>query len=126
MKRAIILAISALILISCSTTQKVYYSQNVLDTYLGITHQELVEDLGAPTEQVSDGSDGYILVYEGNRRLFSYSSKYANKSATLPKAEFYMNADGIVQKVRADNTNSIKVTSVGGTIALVLLILILL
>lgn len=126
MKRAIILAISALILISCSTTQKVYYSQNVLDTYLGITHQELVEDLGAPTEQVSDGSDGYILVYEGNRRLFTYSSKYANKSGTLPKAEFYMNADGIVQKVRADNTNSIKVTSVGGTIALVLLILILL
>lgn len=125
-KRIIILAFFVLLLASCSVTHRVRYSQRTLDRYVGCSHQELVDELGAPTEQVTDGGDGYILVYEGSRDLFDYSSQYASKSGTLPKAQFYMDADGICRRVRADNTDSVSVTSVGGTILVVLLLLLLL
>ena len=124
MKKIAIFVFVALIVMSCATTHRVSYSQKTLDSFIGQTHQELVEQLGAPTEQVSDGGNGYILVFEGSKDLFHYSSKYASKSGTLPKAQFYMNEDGICQRVRADNTDSIRIVSVGGTIILVLLILI--
>ena len=124
-KRLLLLLGLVFILASCATTHRVSYSQTTLDSFVGWSHQELVEELGAPTEQVPDGGDGYLLIYEGNKELFDYSSKYASKSGTLPKAQFYMDADGICQRVRADNTDSIRITSVGGTIALVLLILLI-
>ena len=126
MKKLFILILSALLLASCATTHRVRYSQKTLDSFVGCSHQELVAELGAPSEEVSDGGDGYILVFEGNKDLFDYSSKYASKSGTLPKAQFYMDADGICQRVRADNTDSVTVTSVGGTIVLVLLLLLIL
>jgi hypothetical protein len=126
MKRTITLLLFTLILVSCATTHRVRYSQKTLDGFVGKTHQELVEKLGAPTEQVSDGGEGYILVFEGSKELFKYSSTYATKSGTLPKAQFFMNEDGVCQRVRADKTDSLRVTSVGGTIALVILILLIL
>lgn len=126
MKKIVLTVISALLLMSCSVTHKVQYNQQLLDSFVGYTHQEIVDALGAPTEDVSDGGDGYLLVYEGNKDLFYYSSKYASKSGTLPKATFYMDSDGVCQRVRSDNTDSLKITSVGGTVALVLLILLIL
>lgn len=125
-KRLFLLLGVVFVLASCATTHRVRYSQKDLDSFVGWSHQELVEELGAPTEQVSDGGNGYLLVYEGNKVLFDYSSKYASKSGTLPKAQFYMDEDGICQRVRVDNTDSIRITSVGGTIVLVLLILLIL
>ena len=121
--QSVILLISIILFSSCAITHKVKYTQSELDSFVGLSHQKLVEKLGAPSEQVSDGGNGYILVYEGSKDIFDYSSKYASKSGTLPKAQFYMDSDGICQKVRADNTDSIKVTSVGGTIILVLILL---
>lgn len=111
---------------SCSTTYRVKYSQNNLDTYVGLSHRELVQRLGAPILEISDGGDGYILVFEGNKELFDYSSWYATKSKTLPKAQFYMNPDGVCYKVQVSNTDSVKRISVGGTIALVLVLLVIL
>ena len=111
------------IMSSCSTTHKVGYSLDKINSYVGYTHQELVMELGAPTEQVSDGGDGYILVYEGNEELFDFSSEYARKSATLPKAQFFMDSDGICQDVRIDNVNKVRVTNVAGTIALIIILL---
>ena len=61
------------------TTHRVRYSQRALDSFVGWTHQEIVEELGAPTKEVSDG---------------------------------------VCQRVQADNTDSISVTSVGGTIVI--------
>lgn len=110
---------------SCSTTYRVKYSQNKLNTYVGLSHQELVQRLGAPISEISDGGDGYILVFEGNKELFDYSSWYATKSKTLPKAQFYMTPDGVCYKVQVSNTDPVKRISVGGTIALVLLILLI-
>lgn len=125
MKKILSLILFALTLVSCSTTHRVSYSQSAIDGYVGCTHEELVQRLGAPTETVSDGNDGYILVYVGNKDLFRYDSKYASKAGTLPKAQFYMDKNNVCQKVRVDDTDSIKVTNVGGTIALVLLIMLL-
>ena len=107
---------------SCSSTERVSYSQSTLDSFVGQTHEELVQRLGAPTESVPDGGEGYILVYEGNKDIFRYSSKYASKSGTLPKAQLYMSKDGVCQRVRVDNTDSVKVTRVGGTIVLVFIL----
>lgn len=126
MKRLVIAIFAIILVASCSVTHRVRYSQDKLDSYVGLTHQELVRRLGAPISDVSDGGDGYILVFEGNREIFEYSNRYAAKSSTLPKAQFYMNADGICYKARASNTDSVRVTSVGGTILVVLLILLLL
>ena len=123
-KWLLFIAFSA-ILTSCSTTHSVGYSHDKLNSYLGYTHQNLVWELGAPTDQVSDGGDGYILVYEGNKEIFDFSPEYAKKSSTLPKAEFYMDSDGICQNVRVNNVNDVKVTNVGGTIALVIVLLVL-
>lgn len=120
------LIVGSLLFASCSTTYRVSYSQKNLDTYVGLTHQELVQQLGAPISNVSDGGNGYVLIFEGNKELFDYSSRYATKSNTLPKAQFYMNEDGVCYKVRASNTDAVKATSIGGTIALVLIILLIL
>ena len=125
MKKIFSLILLALTLVSCSSTHRVSYSKSAIDGYVGLTHEELVQRLGAPTENVSDGGDGYILVYVGNKDLFRYDSKYASKAGTLPTAQFYMDNNNICQKVRVDNTDSIKVTNVGGTIALVLLIMLI-
>ena len=126
MKRLFFLSLIILLLASCSSTERVSYSQNTLNSFVGQTHEELVQKLGAPTENVSDGGEGYILVYEGNKDIFRYSSKYASKSGTLPKAQLYMSKDGVCQRVRVDNTDSVKVTKVGGTIALVLILVLVL
>lgn len=125
MKRLLLLLLITLFA-SCSTTRQVQYSQGTLDSYIGMTHQQLVQRLGAPISDVSDGADGYILVFEGNKQLFNYSSDYASHSSTLPRAQFFMNSEGICYNVIATNTNPVTYTSVGGTIALVLLLLILL
>lgn len=126
MKRLFFLSLIILLLASCSSTERVSYSQNTLNSFVGQTHEELVQKLGAPTESVSDGGEGYILVYEGNKDIFRYSSKYASKSGTLPKAQLYMSKDGVCERVRVDNTDSVKVTKVGGTIVLVFILALIL
>ena len=126
MKRLLPIIFLLVLLSSCSTTYSVTYSQQKLNSYVGKTHQELVQELGAPISDVSDGGNGYILIFEGNRELFNYSDRYVAKSSTLPKAQFFMDSNGVCYKVKTANTDSVKVTSVGGTIALVILILLLL
>lgn len=130
MKKPIVIIISLCVMLlfaSCKTTHRVTYSPEYINSFEGKSHQTLIEQLGAPTKEFSDGADGYILVYEGNKELFKYSSEYGNKkSGSLPNAQFYMNSDGICQRVRVDNTDSVKVVSVGGTIVLVILLLLIL
>lgn len=108
---------------SCSTTYRVSYSQDKLDSYIGMTHHQLVRLLGAPMAEISDGGNGYILVFEGNSEIFDYSSRYVAHSSTLPKAEFYMNSDGICYQVRTANTDPVTSTNVGLTIFLLLLLI---
>lgn len=116
MKKSLVLVLLLLLFASCSSTYRVSFSQSHLDSYIGCSHQQLVQFFGAPIDQVSDGTS----------ELFTYSDRYVAKSHTLPKAQFYMNSDGICYKVRAANTDPVRVTSVGRTIAMVLLLLLIL
>ena len=103
MKRLFFLSVILVLLASCSSTERVSYSQSTLDSFVGQTHEELVQRLGAPTESVPDGGEGYILVYEGNKDIFRYSSKYASKSGTLPKAQLYMSNDALLNALFASD-----------------------
>ena len=120
MKRFLIILIFIISLCSCSTTQYVSYNPGVVNNYVGLSHHEIVELLGAPTREVSDGGSGYCLVYEGHRRLFSYSDKYASHSATLPTAQFFMTADGYCNRTLITNTQSVRTFSLGKTLLLLI------
>jgi hypothetical protein len=122
MKKAIILIIGLCLFYSCATTYKVRYSQENLDSYIGKTHQELVETFGAPSSQASDGADGYVLAFDESKTLFKYSPRYASKSSTLPKAQFIMDSNGICRKVVATNTDSVRAVSAGKTVGAILLV----
>ena len=122
MKKAIILIIGLCLFCSCSTTYKVRYSQDNLDSYIGKTHQELVETFGAPSSQASDGAEGYVLAFDESKTLFKYSPRYASKSSTLPKAQFIMDSNGVCRKVVATNTDSVRAVSAGKTVGMVLLV----
>ena len=122
MKKAIILIIELCLFCSCSTTYKVRYSQENLDSYIGKTHQELVETFGAPSSQVSDGAEGYVLAFDESKTLFKYSPRYASKSSTLPKAQFIMDSNIVCRKVVATNTDPVRAVSAGKTVGMVLLV----
>ena len=122
MKKAIILIIGLCLFCSCSTTYRVRYSQENLDSYIGKTHQELVETFGAPSTQVSDGAEGYVLAFDESKTLFEYSTRYASKSSTLPKAQFIMDSNGVCRKVVATNTDSVRAVSAGKTVGMILLV----
>ena len=122
MKKAIILIIGLCLFCSCSTTYKVRYSQENLDSYIGKTHQELVETFGAPSSQVSDGAEGYVLAFDESKTLFKYSPRYASKSSTLPKAQFIMDSNGVCRKVVATNTDSVRAVSAGKTVGMIILV----
>ncbi len=122
MKKAIILIIGLCLFCSCSTTYKVRYSQENLDSFIGKSHQELVETFGAPSSQVSDGADGYVLAFDESKTLFKYSPRYASKSSTLPKAQFIMDSNGVCRKVVATNTDSVRAVSAGKTVGMIILV----
>ena len=122
MKKTIILIIGLCLFCSCSTTYKVRYSQENLDSFIGKTHQELVETFGAPSSQVSDGAEGYVLAFDESKTLFEYSPRYASKSSTLPKAQFIMDSNGVCRKVIATNTDPVRAVSAGKTVGLVILV----
>lgn len=121
-KTLLLLLLPIVAFCSCSTTQKVYYNPTVIDSYVGATHQEIVEILGAPTREVSDGGSGYCLIYEGNRRIFSYSDKYSNKSVTLPTVQFFMTQEGLCRRTYVGNVQEVKTFSLGKTILLLVLL----
>lgn len=122
MKKAIILIFGLCLFCSCSTTYRVRYSQENLDSYIGKTHQELVETFGAPSTQVSDGAEGYVLAFDESKTLFEYSTRYASKSSTLPKAQFIMDSNGVCRKVIATNTDPVRAVSAGKTVGMILLV----
>lgn len=120
------LAISIIILsaTSCSTTYRVHQIAS-LDEFIGCTHNEIVERLGAPSGEVSDGSDGYILIYKGCKSIFSYPGGYVNAAGDSPTAEFFMTGDGECRRVITSNTDNARAHSPGKTVALVLLLLLI-
>lgn len=115
-------ALIALLCISgCSTTYRAH-TKNLIYHLEGLNHQDLINELGAPTRVVSDGGDGLILVYEGNRKLFEYSNRYASNTGILPTAEFYLDRYGICRKITTSNTENVRAYSPGKTLGLLYLL----
>ena len=61
---AVILILSSNLLTSCYTYYTVSRQSEYNKTYVGKTHNEIVNRLGAPDRQTSDGAGGLILIYE--------------------------------------------------------------
>lgn len=94
-RRTLFLIVTLLFVIfvsSCTTTH--YYSrqQEYSEQYVGLTHHQIVNNIGAPNRQVSDGGGGTILIYE----------RYLLYNHIL---HCYINSSGICYKIY---TNEIK------------------
>lgn len=104
---------------SCTTTYKAELLDRNIAQYVGMTHQQLVQQFGAPVRELSDGGDGSILVFAGER-VFSYrASKYGG---SVPEIQCFMNSDGKCYDVQTTNIYSERAFSFGKTILLLLLL----
>lgn len=119
MRRLFILLLLAILVCSCTTTYHAKLWDRNTNQYNGMTHQQLIERFGAPVREMSDGGDGYILVFAGER-VFSYrASKYGG---SVPELQCFMDSDGICSYVQPVNVDSRRAFSAGRTILLLLLL----
>ena len=121
----LLLLLLSVILPSCATSQHVTVKQNP-NQYVGLSHQQVVAQLGAPTNEFSDGADGYILTFEGNKNVFDYGRKYVKNSDTMPTLQLFFDSEGYCTKAITTNTQPVKAVSAGLTVLLILGILIIL
>ena len=119
MKRILIILFFALLACSCTTTYKAKLRTESTRQYIGMSHQQLVQIFGAPAREMSDGGDGYILVFAGER-VFSYrASKFGG---SIPEMQCYMDADGRCKLIKTANIKSERAFSAGKTILLLLIL----
>ena len=72
-------------------------------TYRGLTHGQIVSEYGAPDREVSDGADGYILVYE----TYHTSSHvdymgFVDHSVRKSYIQFFMDRHGVCYNVKTN------------------------
>lgn len=119
MKKILVLFFALLLACSCTTTYKAKLRSREAELVVGKTHQELIQLYGAPVREMSDGGDGYILVFAGER-VFSYrASKFGG---SVPELQCYMNADGRCYRIATANMTSDRAFSAGKTILLLLVL----
>ena len=113
-----LLLVAALFVSSCSATYNARPWDRDTTRLLNMNHEELINEFGAPIREVSNGSDGYILVFSG-QNVFDYRS---NKfGGSQPELQCYMDNNGYCYDVVMTNTQA-TATSVGRTIMLVVLL----
>ena len=87
-------------------------------SFLNMTRQDLIDDLGAPLREMDDGRDGYILVFSGDG-VFEYN---ANKfGGSVPELQCYMDNAGYCYDVKTTNTRTSGI-SAGKTIVFVIVL----
>ena len=119
MKKILLLLFTIIFACSCSTTYRAKLRDRDTNQYIGMTHQQLIQIHGAPVREMSDGGDGYILVFAGER-VFSYrASKYGG---SVPELQCYMDADGRCYMIDTANIRSERAFSFGKTILLLLVL----
>ena len=120
MKKLILFFVLLIVACSCTAT---HYARLRYGNHFqaeGLTSEELISQYGAPTREMSDGRDGKILVFTGDR-VFDYSaSKFGG---TLPELQCFMDADDVCYKCELANMQSSRVFSAGKTILLIILLL---
>ena len=96
---------------SCYTTQSVpLSSQELSQRYVGKTKQQLIQMMGPPTRETTDGGDGSILVYEANagsttkvKTTKVTDNYYITRSNTTNQENyswFYLNSKGVCTYVK--------------------------
>ena len=103
MKRCQIIIFS-FIMAACHTMREA--TQEDLDrAFLGCTKVEIIDMMGPPTREVSDGGDGTILVYEHHQNSTTISTSnqnhtYYNTETGKSVSYFYMNSEGVCRRMR--------------------------
>lgn len=121
MKRFLILAAavaSMMLMVSCAATKLVSVEPDFNNMWVGRAHADIINTYGAPDREVSDGSDGLILVYERttvntslSQDMFPYYHyPFGPTIRTTTQTDkdyvhFYINADNLCYQVR---TNQMK------------------
>ena len=84
-----------------------------------MSHLQLIQEFGAPAREMSDGADGTIYVFSGDR-VFSYrASKFGG---SVPELQCYVDSDDLCYKIETANTHSDRAFSAGKTILLLLIL----
>ena len=98
---------------SCYTTQNVLLSsQELEERYIGKTGKEIMQMMGPPTRETTDGGDGAILIYEANagsttklKTTKLNDNYYITRSNTTNQENyswFYLNSKGICTYVKTN------------------------
>lgn len=113
MKKLVLFIVLLAVACSCSTTFHARLKDERHIQVEGLTSGELISQFGAPAREMSDGRDGKILVFTGDR-VFDYrASKFGG---TLPELQCFMDADDVCYRYDLVNMKSKKVFSAGRTI----------
>ena len=107
---AILLIVSSLFT-SCRTCSYVSLSQEYNDLYIGLNYAQIVENLGPPSREASDGMGGNILIYEN---LMANHKTSKSQNYDVGKSEFYMSfihlymtPEGICHKVDTNHEREV-------------------
>lgn len=134
MKRLLIIIIGIMIcscLTSCYTTQSVLLSsQELKEQYIGKTEKEIIQMMGPPTRETTDGGDGSILIYESNagsttkvKTTKVTDDYYITRSNTTNQENyswFYIDSKGVCTYVKTNSlTKQARVYNPGMTAALI-------
>ena len=117
MRKLFLFILLLLVACSCSTTFNARLRDSRHIQIEGLTSGELISQFGAPAREMSDGRDGKILVFTGDR-VFDYrASKFGG---TLPELQCFMAANDTCYRYEMVNMRSKKVFSAGRTILLLI------
>jgi len=106
--RYLLIFASVFALTGCSSynnLSRTYVSGNdyYTSTYRGHTHGQIVKEYGAPDREVSDGEDGYILVYETYHTSSHVDSMgYVDHSVRKSYIQFFMDRNGVCYNVKTN------------------------
>lgn len=123
MKYYIVLFVTLLCVMSCSTPRYISSASALKSEWVGRSHAEIIQRFGAPSREVSNGADGLILVYESfytTHKTEEFMGDYTTTSRECRDfKEFYLRANGICYDVRTNETvRDGNKFSVAGTIGL--------
>lgn len=127
---AVFLAVCFL-MTSCYTTQNVLLSsQELKERYIGKTEKEVIQMMGPPTRETTDGGDGSILIYESNAGSTTKVNTtkltddyYITRSNTTNQENyswFYFDSKGVCTYVKTNSlTKQVRAFNPGMTAGLI-------
>lgn len=125
---AVFLAVCFL-MTSCYTTQNVLLSsQELKERYIGKTGKEIIQMMGPPTRETTDGGDGSILIYEANagsktkvtHNEYLNTTYYNTTQNPDNYSWFYLDSKGVCTYVKTNSlTKQVRAFNPGMTAGLI-------